>query len=65
MKLIIKREPEGTLFCKDSLRVVVKDEITSIDDALQTFTAFLRACGFVIDGELAIVSDDDENIQDY
>lgn len=58
MKITFKKEPNETN-PYDSTSVTVETYTVSLDNILEEFTAFLKACGFSPKGELAFVEEDD------
>lgn len=44
---------------RDGLRVILEATDVTIDDVLQAFKDVLKGCGFVFDGEVVLVDEDE------
>jgi hypothetical protein len=60
MYKFIKLPDEDNKFDSSSIEMVITKDV-SLPDLLQEFECFLKACGFVFEGELDIIQEEVEN----
>ena len=59
-KIILKELDEGGTWRTGADTTLIKSHVGNLTEMLDTFKQFLICCGYPVDGDLAIVRDDDD-----